>query len=126
MVHAHLGMPFYICGAGKVCALISNEPCTYREVLVKALRLLRPQIEVSTVEPDSLDVEVGRLCPHLVVCSRVYSAVPTGPLTWVVLYPEGESCAEIVTAGERTTVADIRLGDLLSIVDSTELLCRPA
>ncbi len=92
---------------------------------MKTLRLLRPQVEVSTVEPDSLDVEVGCLCPHLVVCSRVYSAVPTGPLTWVVLYPD-ENCAEIFTAGERTTVADIGLGDLLSIVDSTELLCRSA
>ncbi len=92
---------------------------------MKALRLLRPQVEVSTVEPDSLDVEVGRLCPHPVVRSRVYSVVPTDPLTWVVLHPDGENCAEIVTAGEHTTVTDIRLGDLLSIVDSTELLCRP-
>ncbi len=117
-------MPFYICGAGKVCALIANEPCTYHEVLVKALRLLRSQVEVSTVEPDSLDVEVGRLCTQLVVRSRVYSVVPTGSLTWVVLYPDGAGHALLSIGGQQRTVADLQFDDLLAVVDQTAALAQ--
>ena len=38
------------------------------------------------------------------------------------LYPHEESRAEVFTAGERATIAGV--GDLLSIVDTTELLYR--
>ena len=110
----------------KLRALIANEPCTYREVLVATLREFRPQIEVCTVEPEGLDGELARLSPHLVVCNKPCDAEYEGALTWVVLYPAGENRAEIITAGERATVAGISFGDLLSIIDSTELLCRPA
>jgi hypothetical protein len=110
----------------KMRALIANEPRTYREVLVDALRWLRPQAEVSTVEPDDLDAEIGRLRPHLVVCSRVLAAAPAGPLIWVTLYPKGENRAEIFTAGERITMTNIRFSDLLLIFDHAEVLCRSA
>ncbi len=111
---------------GKLRALIANEPCTYREVLVAALREFRPQIELCTVEPDGLDGEIARLRPHLVVCSQPCDAEQDGTLTWVVLYPDGDNRAEVITAGERATVAGIAFGDLLSIIDNTELLCRSA
>ncbi len=98
----------------------------YREVLVDALQEFRPQVEVSTVGPEGIDAEVERLCPHLMVCSLVSTAAPTGPLTWVMLYPNRENRAEIVVAGERVTIAGIGFGYLLSIIDSTDLLCRLA
>lgn len=110
----------------KMRALIANDPCTYREVLVDALRQFRPQVEVITIEPDGLDGEVERLHPHLVVCSCPCAAAQNGTLSWVMLYPDGENRAEIVIAGERATIAGVRFGDLLSIVDSTELLCQSA
>jgi hypothetical protein len=102
--------------------LIANEPRTYREALVGALRAFRPQAEVSTVEPHGLVAEIERLRPHLVVCSQLSVVMSSGPLAWVVLYPHGENRAEIVTAGERAMVAGIAFGDFLSIVDQTELL----
>ena len=111
---------------GKLRALIANEPHTYREALVAALQEFRPQIEVGTVEPDGLDAEIERLRPHLVVCNRPCDAAQDGTLTWVVLYPDGENRAEVITAGERATVTGISFSDLLLIIDSTELLCRPA
>ena len=103
-------------------ALIANEPCTYREALVDALQEFRPRIEVRTVEPEGLEGELARLRPHLVVCSRPCDAEQDGALTWVVLYPDGEDRAEVITAGEHATVGGISFGDLLSIIDKTELL----
>jgi hypothetical protein len=108
----------------KMSVLIANEPRTYREVLVDALRELRPQVEVSAVESYSLVAEIERLRPHLVVCSWLSVVMPAGPLSWVVLYPHEENRAEVFTAGEHATIAGIRFGDLLTIIDSTELLCQ--
>jgi hypothetical protein len=107
----------------KMRVLVANDPCLYREAITDALRELRPHLEVRAIEPDDLDGEVARLRPHLVVCSRAPDAARDGALTWVVLYPDGENRAEVITAVERATVAGIAFGDLLSIVDSTELLC---
>ena len=107
-------------------ALVANEPRTYREVLVNALRWLRPQIEVSEVEPDELEPAVKQLHPHLVVCSRASAVARDDVLTWVTLYPGGENLAEIVTAGGRAMLVGIQFDEFLSIVDGTELLYRRA
>lgn len=109
---------------GTIRALIANEPRTYREALVDALRSLRPRVAVSTVEPDGLDAEIRRLRPQLVVCSRTCAKVQDGVLTWVTLYPGGENRAEVVTAGGRAMLVGIQFDDFLSIVDGTELLYR--
>ena len=105
-------------------ALIANEPRTYREALADVLRVFRPRVEVSTVEPYGLDTETARLRPHLVVCSGPCDAVQDGVLTWVVLYPREENRAEVFTAGEHATITGVCFSDLLLILDSTELLCR--
>jgi len=75
----------------KMRVLVANEPRTYREVLVDALRVLRPQVEVSAVASYDLAAEIERLRPHLVVCSWLSTAMPVGPLSWVVLYPHEEN-----------------------------------
>ncbi len=106
--------------------LVANEPCVYREAITNVLRELRPHVEVDAVEPYGLDGEIARLRPQLVVCSKPCTVAENGALTWVLLYPNGDNRAEIVTAGERLMIAGIAFGDLLSIVDSTELLCRSA
>lgn len=109
---------------GKIRALIANEPRTYREVLVHALRDLRPRVEVDAADPDALEDEIARLRPHLVVCSRGRVVVGEGVLTWVMLYPGGENRAEIVTAGGCAMLVGLKFDDFLSIVDGTELLHR--
>ncbi len=101
--------------------LVANEPCIYREAITNVLRELRPHIEVDAVEPDSLEGEIARLRPHLVVCSRITVAVQA-LLGWIMLYPDGENRAEIFTAGELVTVDNFGFGDLLSFIDRVELL----
>lgn len=103
-------------------ALIANEPRTYREALFEALRRLRPQLEVSAVEPEALDAEVERFHPHLVVCSRKGEVPRNGTLTWVTLYPDDQNLAEVCTAGGRATIVGIGFDDFLSVVDGTEFL----
>lgn len=104
--------------------LVANEPRAYRDVIAAAFRELRPQHEVIPVEPDQLDGEVARLHPHLVICSRLSEMVETGPLTWVMLYPDNETRTVISIAGEQTVAADVEFSELLSVIDQTELIAQ--
>lgn len=106
--------------------LLANEPRAYREVLFEALRWRRPGLEVDVAEPGTLDAELERLDPHMVVCSRERGAARGGCLTWVRLYPEGENLAEIFSAGGRATIVGFKFADFLSVVDGTGFLRRSA
>jgi hypothetical protein len=90
----------YIGYMEKMRVLVANDPCLYREAITDALRELRP---------------------HLVVCSQISAAVHA-LLAWIMLYPDGENRAVINTAGEQVTVNEVGFGDILSIIDRTELL----
>ena len=102
--------------------LLANEPRAYREVMAAVFQQLLPQHQVLTVAPDDLDAEVVRLDPQLVLCSSLTPAVQAHPLVWVMLYPGGETRAEISIGGEHTTVGDLEFNSLLSIIDQTECL----
>ncbi len=102
---------------GTIRIVVANELWSYRDVLAAALSCLRPEAQVVSVEPDELDVEIARLMPHLVLCSKVTAAVESVP-GWVVLYPGHETRAEICIGGERQTVGDVQFDSLLGVVDS--------
>ncbi len=111
----------------KMRALVANDPRVYRELIANSLRRLRPLIEVSAALPEELKEAVGRVRPHLIICSQLSAAIVRGGcLAWVVLYPDGEDLAEIGGAGGRTALlAGVGVADLLSVVDETELIrCR--
>jgi hypothetical protein len=104
--------------------LLANELRSYREALAAAFRILKPNTEVFTIEPDKLDSEVERLSLHLVICSRATPTVKTQSLAWVELYPEHGSVSVVSVGGERSTIAWIELADLLRVIDRTESLAK--
>lgn len=102
--------------------LVANEPRSHREVIAEAVRGLRPLVEVIVVEPEDLDREVGVLGPDLVVCSGATAAVRTGAPAWIELYPGGETLARIHLDGRSSTIADIQLAGILSVVDQAPMI----
>ena len=107
-----------------MCILVANEPRAYREVMAAAFHELRPQHDVITVAPDDLGAEVVRLDPQLVLCSQLTPAVQTHTLASVMLYPDGETRAEICIGGQFSTVADLEFNSLLALIDQTEGLAQ--
>jgi hypothetical protein len=99
--------------------IVANEPGIYREVIAAALQMLRPELIFTAVEPASLDEAVGRLSPRLVLCSVITEVVEARVADWIVLYSDGPARVVISLAGQRTSLADIELEGLLSIVDRT-------
>jgi hypothetical protein len=105
--------------------LVACELKSYREAIASAFRVLRPGVEVFEAEEEHLDREVERLDPDLVVCSRLSGRVEARAPNWVELYPGCGSRSVVSLRGERSTIEEIQLSDLLSIVDSTAQAIRP-
>jgi len=95
--------------------LVANELTSYRQAIALAIRDLRPELEVYEAAPDVLDGEVARLCPDLVICSRVTHVVESRATNWVELYPDCKSYSTFSVGGERKKLEEVQLSDLLSL-----------
>lgn len=104
-------------GNGESTILVANEPRSYREAIATVLRELCTVHEVLVAEPEALDLEVARAAPGMVVCSRATSLVEKRAVVWVELYPNHGRLTVISIGGRRSTLREIQLKDLISIVD---------
>jgi hypothetical protein len=95
--------------------LVANELTSYRQTIAIVFRELHPDVEVLEVHPETLDWGVVRLCPDLVICSRVTAVVKERVANWIELYPECRSFSTFCIGGERRAMKDVQLSDLLSV-----------
>ena len=100
-------------GARRV--LLANEFASYRQTLAIVIRDLRPHVEVFEVSSESLDGEVARLLPDLVICSRVTRTVRRRVANWVELYPDRKSYSTFYIGGKRRAKREVQLSDLLAL-----------
>jgi len=100
--------------------LMANELASYRQSIALVLRELRPDVEVIEADSGSLNQQVLRMSPDLVICSRVTSLVKERVPNWVELYPDCESLSTFCIGGETSTMDEVQLSNLLSVVDRLE------
>lgn len=104
--------------------IVAIEPRSYRQVIGQAIRALRPHIEVTILEPDTLGAGVRRLEPELVFAGQPdtfdASRNPTGRTAWVEFRPYEHPPARVSLGGRHWKLDEVELSDLLSIVDETE------
>ncbi len=98
--------------------LLANEFACYRQTLAIAIRDLRPHVEVFETPSESLDGEVARLDPDLVICSRVTLTVRQRVANWVELYPDRKAYSTFCIGGERRAKREVHLSDLLDLCAS--------
>ena len=98
--------------------LVANELTSYRQSIALAIRDLRPHVEVFEAESESLDGEVARLRPDLVICSRATHTVRQRVANWVELYPECKPYSTFHIGGRRRAKRDVQLSDLLALCAS--------
>lgn len=97
--------------------LVGNEPRAYREVIVAALRELRPTALITMVDPDLLDAEVTGMRPALVICSRLSAEIRRGAASWLLLYPDGNA-RSLAGAGDLAhEISTEDFATLLGVVD---------
>ena len=93
-----------------------------------ALQGLRSAAEVIAIRCESLEAEVERRRPHIVLCSRTTPAVRRFVPVWVELYREHDaSVSHVSVYGVRSkVVGGMDLGDVLSIIDGIPVFPGPA
>jgi hypothetical protein len=105
--------------------LITVQPLMYREAIALAIHNRRPDIEVLVGPEESLDGEVKRFAPHLLVRNDTDGADMermSDALCWVeILYSDSLS-ARVSLDGEVWEIEDICMADLISIIEQTERL----
>lgn len=109
-------------GPKRTRLLMANEPRAYREVIAEAVRDLRSDVDVMTVEPGELDDAISNFRPDMVICSAATETVKRNVLVWVELYPEFSPQSVVSVKGEISKVDEIQLADLLAILDRAEQL----
>jgi hypothetical protein len=100
---------------GTTRILVANELTSYRQSIAIVFRELHPNVEVIEVHPATLDWDVARLAPALVICSRVTTVVEERAANWIELYPECRPFSTFCIGGERRAMEDVQLSDLLSV-----------
>ena len=95
--------------------LVANELTSYRQTIAIVFRELHPDVEVLETDPETLDGEVARLVPDLVICSRVTATVRERAANWIELYPECKPYSTFCIEGEHRAMEDVHLSDLLSV-----------
>ena len=94
----------------------------YGEALAYALSKNRPTTEVVRVEPGDLDAELEGFDPQLVVCNEATDEVRCLAPSWVALsYPRAIE-ADVCMGGRRSTIEDVRVEDVLAVMDEAERL----
>ncbi len=96
----------------------------YRDALVRVIRTLRPQLVVKAVELRSLEAEVERMEPHLVVSSRSNTANAGGRAAWYRLSQEPAEPSEVCVGGRRSRSENPGLEDLVAVVDQVQEAVR--
>jgi hypothetical protein len=106
--------------------LAACAPRYYREVIGETIRGLRPAVEVVILDPEELEDGVSHLDPDLVISVLPASLDPGGRSAWVeyVPYDEKKPAATVSLGGRRQELEELRLEDLLWVVDQTEELSR--
>lgn len=103
--------------------LVTVKPQMYRETLALALHQHRPDTEVMIAPSESLDGEVDRFEPHLLVRNDNDAAGPESLEAIVcrieILFSDGMG-ARINLNGQIREMEDMSVDDLLAVLDEVE------
>jgi len=88
--------------AARVLFAYEDSHLVYRDALVRVIRALRPHVAVTTVGLPSLEAEVERLGPHLVVSSRSNTVGAGIRAAWYRLSHGPSEPSEVCLGGRRS------------------------
>ncbi len=96
----------------------------YSRVISRAIRQLRPGLDVRSSVLEALEWELVRFDPHVVVCSRPNGTHPSTRGAWVQIptddgLEDEERLARICLDGEHWRTDGPPLSELLEVLDET-------
>jgi hypothetical protein len=104
-----------------VRVLVAIEPNMYQEVLAFHIRQQRPLSVVALACAENLQAEAERTRPHLIIANEVPPELrETGGFFWVEIRTDDGLVADISADGYSTTIRDVSLEELVTVVDKAE------
>jgi hypothetical protein len=97
----------------------------YRDIFVRAIGDLRPQLTIRSASLSKLEHELTHFDPHVVLCSQPNGSHSVGSGAWVQIPTEDartdeEMLAEICLDGEHWNSDGPPFSELLEVKDETE------
>ena len=89
----------------------------YQEALAAAIRILRPDAEVMTIEPEKISGAARRFGPDVVIGSTFDEAEVEGVPVWVELSPDPSRASRVRMYGEYSEMVNPTLDKLLAILE---------
>jgi hypothetical protein len=113
----------------RVLVAFEDVRSVYSHAIARAIRELRPELEVHSTVLGELDRELGGFDPHVVVSSRAKGTYPGARGAWVHIPTEDglgeeERLAGICLEGERWRTDGPPLSELLKVLDETHRRLR--
>ena len=109
----------------RVLVSLEREYRVYMEAIAAAIREFRPDVEVAVADGRSLEAEVERLDPQLVITGP---PVPENPvdeqLARIELSPDTAEPSKFRVGERRWESTNPTLGEILPVVDETKRLLR--
>ncbi len=106
----------------RVLVAFENEYRIYGEVIARVIRELRPSVEVTIAEAETVGEEVGRVLPKLVISSRAQAVGAAHESAWVEFALEHGRKSRICVGGRCSESQVLSFKELLSVVDETQRL----
>jgi hypothetical protein len=105
--------------ATEIRVLISFETgyYAYQGALAAAIRILRTDVEVLTIELERISGAMKRFEPDIVIASRPEQANTEGVSAWVELSPDPSQASKVNVNGDYSEIVNPTLDKLLVIID---------
>ena len=94
----------------------------YREAVVHTIRSHRPDVEVEPCHPEDLDSKLALLQPKLLVCHDTAPGARKRVPNRVEIGYSDSLEATIIRDGQSTSVTDISLEKLLTVLNQSAIL----
>lgn len=117
----------------KVLVSFDDSHRSYRTVIARALRELRPHLEIRQAPLDELDAQLCGFEPHVVVCSLPNGKLSPAPRlssvatvasvdagAWIMAPIDTSQPAEVCLDGEYWRTEGPPLSELLEVIDEAE------
>jgi hypothetical protein len=109
----------------RVLVSLESEYRVYMEAIAAAIREFRPDVEVAVADGRSLEAEVERLDPQLVITGPLAPENPLDEqLARIELSPDTAQPSEFRVGERRWESTNPTLGEILPVLDETKRLLR--
>jgi hypothetical protein len=108
----------------KIIVAFEDEFRAYQGTLAAAIRILRPEAEVVTAEPEKISGVAKRFGPDIIIGSPCKDADLEGVPAWIELSLDPAQLTKVNVDGEYSEMANPTLDKLLAIIEKVAQLNR--